>query len=40
MEKNYQTNDVYNEIDINERNKAERRADPKIFLWSKEKGTW
>lgn len=33
MAKNYQTNDVYNEIDINERNKAERRADPKIFFY-------
>ena len=33
MAKSYQTNDVYNEIDINERNKAERKADPKIFFY-------
>ena len=33
MAKNYQTNDVYNEVDINERYKAERKADPRIFFY-------
>ena len=32
MAKSYQTNDVYNEINVNERYKAERKADPKIFF--------
>lgn len=32
MARNYQTNDVYNEINVSERNKAERKADPKIFF--------
>lgn len=33
MAKSYQTNDVYNEINVNERYKAERKADPKIFFY-------
>lgn len=33
MARNYQTNDVYNEINVSERNKAERKADPKIFFY-------
>lgn len=32
MAKNYQTNDVYNEIDRRKRRKAERKADPRVFF--------
>lgn len=32
MSKKYQTNDVYNEIDVKKRRKAERKADPKVFF--------
>lgn len=32
MARNYQTNDVYNEVDRRKRQKAERKADPKIFF--------
>lgn len=32
MAKNYQTNDVYNEVDRRKRRKAERKADPEVFF--------
>lgn len=32
MAKNYQTNDVYNEVDRHKRRKAEKKADPRVFL--------
>ena len=33
MAKSYQTNDVYNEINVNERYKAERKTDPQKFFY-------